>query len=331
MISPLLFGREGAEALLRHCQHKPPPCWFKHQWNSHSAQVSLAASKAKKLCSKSAKNRHLQNNNVLYWFLITEHPRVPPAPLPPTPTVCLSVHLSTSIPHFFSFAPPVSFSLSLHLSMCVCLSPSLVSTLCVYCIFVQISSKNHSCPLFPLRLLLPPSSSRSRPCSCWCESTVTNSRRPQVYQRVWSLLAEPPSCGRSMTKPVRAAHCYSRIDCIWKPMHHVVNELKKWPANIDQISWQPSISPFLWGLWKERAVVERRNGCLFYGNAEQAQFLFCFMASLSDWRKRENSVTFWACRFIHGLRKTSTVKNDNTRFSILTLQSHQVDCPLVLK
>lgn len=174
MISPLLFGRESAEASLKHCQHKPPPCWFKHQWNSHSARVSLAASKAKKLCSKLAKNRHLQNNNVLYWFLITEHPRVHPAPLPPTPTVCLSVHLSTSIPHFFSFAPPVSFSLSLHLSMCVCLSPSLVSTLCVYCIFVQISSKNHSCPLFPLRLLLPPSSSRSRPCSCWCESTVTN-------------------------------------------------------------------------------------------------------------------------------------------------------------
>lgn len=300
MISPLLFGREGAEASLRDCQHKPPPRWFKHRWNSRSARVSLAASKAKKLCNKSAKNCHpqnmkkcqLNNNNVVYWFLITEHTRVPPAPLPPTPTVCLSVHLSASIPHFFSFAPLVSFSLSLHLSMCVCLSPVLrlyfpLSVLtvssCKYPAKTTAVPYSHS-----VSSSLPPSSSRSRPCSCWCESTVTNSRRPQVYRRVWSLLAEPPSCGRSMTKPVRAAHCYSRIDCIWKPMHHVVNELKKWPANIDQISWQPSISPFLWGLWKERAVVERRNGCLFYGNAEQARFLFCFMASLSDWRKREN-------------------------------------------
>lgn len=134
MISPLLFGREGAEASLRDCQHKPPPRWFKHWWNSRSARVSLAASKAKKLCNKSAKNCHpqnmkkcqLNNNNVVYWFLITEHTRVPPAPLPPTPTVCLSVHLSASIPHFFSFAPLVSFSLSLHLSMCVCLSPVLL-------------------------------------------------------------------------------------------------------------------------------------------------------------------------------------------------------------
>lgn len=212
--------------------------------------------------------------------------------------------------------------------MCLSVSVSSFHSLCLLYLRANIQQKPQlsliPTPSPPASLIFPLS-------SLFLLVWVDGNKRPQVYQRVWSLLAEPPSCGRSMTKPVRAAHCYSRIDCIWKPMHHVVNELKKWPANIDQISWQPSISHFLWGLWKERAVVERRKGCLFYGNAEQAQFLFCFMASLSDWRKRENSVTFWACRFIHGLRKTSTVKNGNTRFSILTLQSHQVDCPLVLK
>lgn len=150
MISPLLFGREGAEASLRHCQHKPPPCWFKHQWNSHSAQVSLAASKAKKLCSKSAKNRHLQNmkkcqlnnNNVVYWFLITEHPRVPPAPLPPTPTVCLSVHLSTSIPHFFFFRSPCQlFSKSPSVHVCLSVSVSSFHSLCLLYLRANIQQK----------------------------------------------------------------------------------------------------------------------------------------------------------------------------------------------
>lgn len=87
------------------------------------------------------------------FFLITEHPGVPLAPLPSAPTVCLSVHLSTSIPQFFFHSPCQlsSKSPSVHVCLSVSISPSLVSTLCAYCIFVQISSKNHSCPLFPLR------------------------------------------------------------------------------------------------------------------------------------------------------------------------------------
>ena len=98
-------------------------------------------------------------------------------------------------------------------------------------IFLQISNINLSFPLVSFTLLLLP-----LPC---CESTLTNDRRLQVYPLVWSPLAEPLSSDRSMTKPVRTAHSYSRLDCIWKTVHHAVSDLKKWPANI---SWHASIS-----------------------------------------------------------------------------------------
>lgn len=123
-------------------------------------------------------------------------------------------------------------------SVHVCLS---VSALYACCISLQISNTNHSSPSIPSQLLRPPPSILVR------LGVSQHWRAPGISrftQWVWSLLAEPPGCSRSMTKPVRATHCYSRLDCIWRTMRHAVNELKKWSASIDQISWKPSICSF---------------------------------------------------------------------------------------
>lgn len=73
-----------------------------------------------------------------------------------------------------------------------------------------------------------------------------NSDEQQVYPRIQSPLARPASCDRSMTKPVRAAHRYSGLDCMWKLVDHVTDELKKRSAIIDQSDWQASISSFFY-------------------------------------------------------------------------------------
>lgn len=172
---------------------------------------------------------------------------------PHTPTVCLSIHLSISFLHFPFHSPCQSLSKSPSVRVCLSASVSLsvvwAGSLCKYLTQTTAFFHSHSV-YFALH---------RHPRSSWCESMLTNGRHLQVYPWVWSLLAEPPSCDRSMTNPVRLARCYSRLDCIWKTMRRAVNELKKWPANLDQISWQPSISSFFMEVYGKKEWLLREE------------------------------------------------------------------------
>lgn len=93
-------------------------------------------------------------------LLSTNTPGLSLTPSPPAPTVCLSVHLSISFPHFLFHSPcqSLSKSPSVHVCLSVSDSSSLASTLSAHWISLQISSVNHSFPPFPRRLLRRPPS-----------------------------------------------------------------------------------------------------------------------------------------------------------------------------
>lgn len=223
-------------------QHNPHPCWLKQRKKLPQCPGLPRSRRGQDLarscvCSKSAKivvHRTCRNAS---WITIMEfsvfliialhqQPSAVSDSITPThththtPTVCLSVHLSVSFPHFLFYFPCQSLAKSPSVHLCLFVSVSLVSANSAHCLSLQISNMNHSSPLIPTP---SPSPLHLHPCSSWCESTLMDGMHPQVYPQVWSLLAEPPSCDRSMTEPVTAAHRYSQIDCIWKTMCHAVN------------------------------------------------------------------------------------------------------------
>lgn len=184
MIFPCSPVVQGAEASPSRSQHKPR--WLKQQTPTPtklpqhlglSRRLQGQDWRRRSVCSKSAKIVvHKTQRSVswitimefsvfILWSLLHRHSSAASDSFTPTPTVCLSVHLSISFPRFLFHSPPVNLSVSLHLSMCVCLSPvspSLVSALSAHCIFVQISNTDRSLLSLPLRRLHPPSSALVR-------------------------------------------------------------------------------------------------------------------------------------------------------------------------
>lgn len=141
----------------------------------------FVASQLKSLSTIPRRSAQLNNNNGvqlgLVFFLTLQGCLTPSAP---TPTVCLSVHLSVSFPSFSLSLPSVSPSLSLHLSMCVCLSLSP----CPPYLPANIRRKRQLSPAQSLLAQSPSPSSTFRPRSPRCESTLPISRRLPVYPRV---------------------------------------------------------------------------------------------------------------------------------------------------
>lgn len=135
---------------------------------------------------------------------------------PSTSTLCLSAALSACIHQFVFLSCQPLFK-----SICPCVCLSLPPESFVW----NIPPKPQLSPALSMFFL------------AW-----VNSDKQQVYPRIQSPLARPASCDRSMTKPVRAAHRYSGLDCMWKPVDHLTDELKKRSAIIDQSDWQASIS-----------------------------------------------------------------------------------------
>lgn len=116
--------------------------------------------------------------------------------------VVLNTHTHAFPPLFLS----VSFSVSTW--------PSAFVYLCLSNLSLSLNTPRQHHPSSPTRS--PPSLLHLHLHSSSGESALMDATCLPVYLQVWSLLAEPASCDRSMSEPLTDAHMSVMTDAIWK-------------------------------------------------------------------------------------------------------------------